>query len=301
MPRPLQRMPLELGLDLNINQLLRDGFIKPGQITPFKDCHWLDADGDTKANARITADMTKGSTVANAARYGTMHIVADWIHQIIELVACPRHFGGWQWYFVCPRESRRVSVLWSLPARDFSPGGSRGAIALRIFPSITHRGLGRIIWRTSFATASAGRVRLRIGMCHRSRRGCGGGPMNTFPRDARDIALKPLSHRENIASMATWFSLRATLKIKSKISIDASKLSNRVPRCAAGHIRRCRSKNYSGKPTRRAPSINLSASARLSSAYSKTSLLRTPGLSSSNCPTIGLASSTRPARASAAA
>ena len=122
MPRPLQRMPLELGLDLNINQLLRDGFIKPGQITPFKDCHWLDADGDTKANARITADMTKGSTVANAARYGTMHIVADWIHQIIELVACPRHFGGWQWYFVCPRESRRVSVLWSLPGKRFFAG-----------------------------------------------------------------------------------------------------------------------------------------------------------------------------------
>jgi hypothetical protein len=122
MPRPLQRMPLELGLQLNINQLLRDGFIEPGQITPFKDCHWLDDDGDLKANARICTDMTKGSTVANSACYGTMHIVADWIHQIIELVPCPRHFGGRQWYFVCPRQGRCVSVLWSPPSARFFAG-----------------------------------------------------------------------------------------------------------------------------------------------------------------------------------
>ena len=212
MPRPLQRMPLELGLDLNINQLLRDPSIKLGQITPLKDFHWLDADGDTKANARITADMTKGSTAANAARYGTMHIVADWATRLSSLLLARAILvGGSGISFVrvkadaCPSCGRRQ-------VEDFSPDGSHGAIALRIFPSITHRGLGRIIWLTSFATASAGRVRLRIGMCHRSRRGCGGGPMNTFPRDARDIALKPRSHRENIASMATWFSLRANLK-----------------------------------------------------------------------------------------
>jgi hypothetical protein len=94
MPRPLQRMPLELGLNLDINELLRNGFIEPGQMTELKDCHWLNDDGDVKANARIAADMTKGSTLANAARYGAMRIVADWINQTIELAACPRHFGG---------------------------------------------------------------------------------------------------------------------------------------------------------------------------------------------------------------
>ena len=115
-------MPLELGVDLDINQLLRDGFIEPGQMTQLKDIHWLDDDGDVKANAQIAADMTKGSTVANAARYGTMRIVADWIDQTIQLVAFPRHFGGQQWYFVCPRANRYVSVLWSLPGQRFFAG-----------------------------------------------------------------------------------------------------------------------------------------------------------------------------------
>jgi hypothetical protein len=69
-----------------------------------------------------------------------------------------------------------------------------------------------------------------------------------------------------------------------------------------GYIRRCWSKSYSGNPSRRALSLSLSASARWSSgAYSKTSPPRKPGLSSSNCATIGLASSRRPARASAMA
>jgi hypothetical protein len=122
MPRPLQRMPLELGLQLNINELLRDGFIEPDQMTELKDCHWLDDDGDVKANAQIAANMTKGSTLARAARYGAMRIVADWIEQTIQLVACPRHFGGRQWYFVCPRQVRYVSVLWAPPGQRFFAG-----------------------------------------------------------------------------------------------------------------------------------------------------------------------------------
>jgi len=114
MPRPLQRMPLELGLDLDINQLLSDGFIQPGQTTRLKDCYWLDADGDVKANAQIAAEMTTA--------FGTMRITAVWIKQIVRLVACPRHFGGRQWYFVCPRQGQHVSVLWSPPGHRFFAG-----------------------------------------------------------------------------------------------------------------------------------------------------------------------------------
>jgi hypothetical protein len=115
-------MPLELGLHLDINQLLRDCFVEPGQMTQLKDCHWLDADGDVKANARIAADMTIGATVTNAARYGAMRIVADWINQTIQLVARPRHFGGRQCYFVCPRQGQYVSVLWSPPGQRYFAG-----------------------------------------------------------------------------------------------------------------------------------------------------------------------------------
>lgn len=116
MPRRLQRIPLELGLDLNINHLLRDGFIEPAHSTQLKDFHWLDADGKLRANAQIAADMTIG------AAYGEMRIVGDWIDQTIQLVAKPRHFGGQQWYFVCPRRSHPVSVLWSLPGQRFFAG-----------------------------------------------------------------------------------------------------------------------------------------------------------------------------------
>jgi len=122
MPRPLQRMPLELGLSLDINQLLLDGLIESGHVTPLKDCQWFDDDGDVKASARIAADMTKGSMVVYPAGYGEMRIVADWIDQTIRLVARLRHFGGRQWYFVCPRQGRDVSVLWSPPGARFFAG-----------------------------------------------------------------------------------------------------------------------------------------------------------------------------------
>jgi hypothetical protein len=102
--------------------LLRDGLTAPDEMTPLKDYHWLDKHGDVRANARITANMTKRIDGDHAARSGTMHIVASWKHQIVQLVACPRHFGGWQWYFLCPRENRRVSVLWSPPGKRFFAG-----------------------------------------------------------------------------------------------------------------------------------------------------------------------------------
>ena len=41
--------------------------------------------------------------------------------QLIALEACERHFGGWQWYFVCPRTGLKASVLWMPPgARSFA-------------------------------------------------------------------------------------------------------------------------------------------------------------------------------------
>ena len=118
MPRPFQRMPLELGLDLCINQLLREGFLIPGEKSAPQSCHWLDLDGDVTANAVIAADMTIGKPV----RYGEMRILADWIDQTIQMTARRRHFGGQQWYFMCPCESRYVSVLWSPPGQKFFAG-----------------------------------------------------------------------------------------------------------------------------------------------------------------------------------
>ena len=120
MPRHFQRVPLELGLQLNLNRLISDGLVQPGKVTQLSDFYWLDDEGDERASARIEADLTNPS--ADDARYGTMRIHANWINQTIRLVGCPRHFGGRQWYFVCPVQNRCVSVLWSLPGGRFFAG-----------------------------------------------------------------------------------------------------------------------------------------------------------------------------------
>jgi hypothetical protein len=99
MPRPLQRVRLESGLKLNLNRLARDGFIRPGAHTPPVGLRWRDASG------LITADMS-------GALKGWLRIQLPNLDQRITLVAVSRHFGGRQWYFVCPYTGRRASVLW---------------------------------------------------------------------------------------------------------------------------------------------------------------------------------------------
>jgi hypothetical protein len=46
---------------------------------------------------------------------GWFRIQVGALDQWIVLVAQPRHFGGRQWYFLCPVTSRLVSVLWKPP------------------------------------------------------------------------------------------------------------------------------------------------------------------------------------------
>jgi hypothetical protein len=43
---------------------------------------------------------------------GLFRIQLGSLDQRIVLTARPRHFGGRQWYFVCPVGNRLVSVLW---------------------------------------------------------------------------------------------------------------------------------------------------------------------------------------------
>jgi hypothetical protein len=40
------------------------------------------------------------------------------LDQTITLVPKPRHFGGYQWYFVCPAMNRYSSVLWMPPGAE---------------------------------------------------------------------------------------------------------------------------------------------------------------------------------------
>jgi hypothetical protein len=111
----MSRMVLETGLRLEINQLFRDGVLQPGKMTEPSDHYWFDDDGTQIAKARINSNMT----MADA---GIIRIVAGWIDQTIIIVGYPRHFGGQQWYFICPITSSRVAVLWSPPRERFFAG-----------------------------------------------------------------------------------------------------------------------------------------------------------------------------------
>jgi hypothetical protein len=41
----MQRIPLELGLQLNLNRLISDGLVQPGKVTQLSDFYWLDDEG----------------------------------------------------------------------------------------------------------------------------------------------------------------------------------------------------------------------------------------------------------------
>jgi hypothetical protein len=54
-------------------------------------------------------------------RWGSCQVRLGDRVQYLTLEARPRHFGGSQWYFVCPITRRRSSVLWMPPgARSFA-------------------------------------------------------------------------------------------------------------------------------------------------------------------------------------
>jgi hypothetical protein len=74
---------------------------------------WYSTYWDTElASGIITADMS-------CPQEGWLRLEGD-LNERFTLVARPRHFGGRQWYFMCPSMKRPVSVLWRPPgARRF--------------------------------------------------------------------------------------------------------------------------------------------------------------------------------------
>jgi hypothetical protein len=114
MPKPLQRVRLESGFKLDLNRLIRRGFIRPGVITGAVGIAWTDKyTGDEIASGLITADLSSIE--------GWFRIQLGRLDQRIMLTTRRRHFGGRQWYFVCPYTNRPASVLWKPPgAQSFA-------------------------------------------------------------------------------------------------------------------------------------------------------------------------------------
>jgi hypothetical protein len=142
MPRRRQRACLESGLKLDLNQLIRRRVIVPGyrsDVPPF--ISWTNT-GD--ATAQLSYNL-EGTTS------GWLRIKMDCRDdQWIELSACPRRFGGRQWYFLCPHTYCRASTLWMPPgARSFASRqywGRQVAYASQFLDPIqrAHRGKGKI-------------------------------------------------------------------------------------------------------------------------------------------------------------
>jgi hypothetical protein len=105
MPRPRQRVCLQDGLKLDLNRLARRGFVQRGANLGPRGITWTHSYWGAIASGIISADMS-GQNV------GWLRIQLDNFNQTIVLIARPRHFGGRQWYFMCPTMNRPVSVLW---------------------------------------------------------------------------------------------------------------------------------------------------------------------------------------------
>ena len=97
MPRPCQRARLESGLKLDLNLLARRGFIQPGAATRAVGIAWNSDHWGEIASGWITADMSGAD-----GSHGWFRIRIGSLDQHIHLVARPRHFGGRQWFFICP-------------------------------------------------------------------------------------------------------------------------------------------------------------------------------------------------------
>jgi hypothetical protein len=107
MARPRKRMELEDGFKLDVNKL-RVQAITQGEPIQQVIC-W---DPRCSGGARTIGVLI--CRLASATR-GSMQLLLRSLDQSIDLVTLPRHFGGVQWYFVCPMRGLRASVLWMPP------------------------------------------------------------------------------------------------------------------------------------------------------------------------------------------
>jgi hypothetical protein len=94
-------------LKLDLNHLARKGFIKFGANISTRGISWNSHRGEIASGA-ITADMTDPS-------HAWFRIAIGSFVQQITLVSRPRHYGGRQWFFVCPVTGGFATVLWKPP------------------------------------------------------------------------------------------------------------------------------------------------------------------------------------------
>ena len=105
MARPRQRVCTQDGLKLDLNRLARRGFVGHGANIGARGITWSHSYWGEIATGMISTDLSRKNE-------GWFRIQLGSLDQSITLVPRARHFGGRQWYFLCPIVKRPVSVLW---------------------------------------------------------------------------------------------------------------------------------------------------------------------------------------------
>jgi hypothetical protein len=139
MPRDRQRLTLESGPKLDLAKLIPSGAGKPG------------------SHIRCVLTYGSGEIITATLRLsdygGLLDLSCQGRQQSFSLTSEPRHFGGLQWYVLCPKTGRRVRVLYRpLGATYFASRnawGRRAAYASQFLDPI-----GRA-WRTKAKVKAA--------------------------------------------------------------------------------------------------------------------------------------------------
>lgn len=140
MARSRQRACLQEGLRLDLNRLARSGLITRGFRTGPRFIQWTNSlTGQIIAAGYISADLSNTSG-------GQLTIKVGSLNQTFYLAYEPRHFGGGQWYFICPRTRSHCSAVWKPPGATYF--ASRQAWGHQVayssqFQSRTDRALNR--------------------------------------------------------------------------------------------------------------------------------------------------------------
>jgi hypothetical protein len=130
-PRHRGRVCLQQGFKLDLNRLIRQGLYCLVQHRPVRP-----PIGELIGLVVITANLCDPAK-------SWLRIRTPSGDQRITFVSRPRHFGGKQWYFICPVTNKRASVLWKPPgAKEFCTRHAWGRqVAYRSqFQSIYDRG-----------------------------------------------------------------------------------------------------------------------------------------------------------------
>jgi hypothetical protein len=99
MPKPRKRACLDTGVCLDINQIFRA--LSGTYRLPLDEC----SEHLPPLEVVITVHMDVGPLRWIRMQY-------PGFDQTIGLTTAPRHFGGHQWYWLCPMTGDRASVLW---------------------------------------------------------------------------------------------------------------------------------------------------------------------------------------------